>query len=254
MIKAIFDEIAAESSTNKKVAILTKYKDNALLERVLYLAKSKRVKFYIKQIPTYESKPLGLNFQETVEQLVTELSTRKISGNTAVHFLGDVLQNAEPDEAYIIERIIGKDLKIGLGTTQINKVFPNLIERTPYQGAKSYAKALIIKLFNGIPMPDRNSVICFSDIKMDGRYGNAIIDGGSAEMESRAGETTYLGESPLTKDLAKFGDCVLNGELTMDSIKRPLTIKDGELLNIDGVEYSVSEILKKFGDHSKKVG
>jgi hypothetical protein len=47
---------------------------------------------------------------------------------------------------------------------------------------------------------------------------------------------------------------VLNGELTMDSIKRPLTIKDGELLNIDGVEYSVSEILKKFGDHSKKVG
>jgi hypothetical protein len=46
MIKAIFDEIAAESSTNKKMEILGKYKDNELLKRVLYLANSKRIKFY----------------------------------------------------------------------------------------------------------------------------------------------------------------------------------------------------------------
>ena len=52
-IKEIFDEIANESSTNEKMNILSKYKDNELLIQVLYLANSKRIKFYIKQIPEY---------------------------------------------------------------------------------------------------------------------------------------------------------------------------------------------------------
>jgi len=246
IIRDIFNEIAAESSTLKKVAILTKHKENALLERVLYLAKSKRIKFYIKQIPTYESNPLGLNFAETLEQMVETLCERKVRGNDAVHFLADILRNVQPDEAYVIERIIKKNLKIGIGTTQINKVFPKLIEKTPYQGAKPYSKALIIKLFNGEPIPNEPDVMCYSDIKMDGRYGNAIVDGGSAEMESRSGETTYLGDAPLLKDLGKFNDCVLNGELTMTSLKRTLTIKEGETLNIDGSVYTISEIVSKF--------
>ena len=45
-IKEILDEIAAESSTNQKMVILAKYKDNELLKRVIYLAHSKRVKFH----------------------------------------------------------------------------------------------------------------------------------------------------------------------------------------------------------------
>jgi len=45
MIKEIFDEIAAEGGSNKKMEILGKYKDNELLKKVLYLANSKRVKF-----------------------------------------------------------------------------------------------------------------------------------------------------------------------------------------------------------------
>ena len=41
-INQIFDEIANESSTNKKVEILSKYKDNELLKKVLYLANSQK--------------------------------------------------------------------------------------------------------------------------------------------------------------------------------------------------------------------
>jgi len=234
-IKDIFDEIAAESSTNKKVNILTKYKNNALLERVLYLAKSKRIKFYIKQIPSYESNPLGLNFAESIEQLVENLTSRKLSGNDAIHYLGDVLSNAEPDEAYIIERIIGKDLKIGIGTTQINKVFPDLIEKTGYQGAKAYSKELVIKLFNGKPLPNHSSVTAYSDIKMDGRYANAIINNGTVELESRQGETTHIGNAPLLKELARFGDCVLNGELTIDGVPNR-AVANGMITSIIDIE------------------
>ena len=52
-IKQIFDEIASTSGNNAKIEILGKYKDNELLKRVLYMANSKRVKFYLKQVPEY---------------------------------------------------------------------------------------------------------------------------------------------------------------------------------------------------------
>ena len=50
-IKGILDEIGNESSTKQKMVLLGKYKDNETLKRVLYLANSGRIKFYIKQIP-----------------------------------------------------------------------------------------------------------------------------------------------------------------------------------------------------------
>ena len=53
MIKKILDEIANESGTNKKIEILESYKSNELLKKVLYMSRSKRIKFYLKQIPSY---------------------------------------------------------------------------------------------------------------------------------------------------------------------------------------------------------
>ena len=54
-IKQILDEISNEPGKNQKMVILGKYADNELLKRVLYMANSGRVKFYIKQIPEYVS-------------------------------------------------------------------------------------------------------------------------------------------------------------------------------------------------------
>jgi len=67
-IKQIFDEIGNESSTNEKMVILNKHKDNELLKRVLYLANSRRVKFFIKQIPAYQKNDytLGVDLSDKV--------------------------------------------------------------------------------------------------------------------------------------------------------------------------------------------
>ena len=208
-IKQIFDEIAAESGNNAKVDILRKYSDNELLKKVLYMANSKRVKFYIKRIPEYTrqifepSRDLnwGLNFLESI-------SNREVSGNEALTLLVNVLSNLQPEDAYIIERIIEKDCKIGMGTTFMNKVFKDLIEDTPYMGAVSFDEKKARKIFEkggkGI-----------SQIKMDGRYCNAVIRSGEVEMESRQGEPTILTGAKFLGELTSFEDCVLNGELTM---------------------------------------
>ena len=134
-IKQIFDEIAAEPGTNEKMNILSKYKEDGLLVRVLYLANSKRVKFYIKQIPDYR---ITQSNQYTKLNLALDelslLSSRVVTGNSASLHLKSILERLNADDAYIIERIIEKDCKIGIGTRNINKVIPNLIEKVGYMG------------------------------------------------------------------------------------------------------------------------
>ena len=213
-IKDILDEIANESSTNQKMVILKKYKDNELLKKVLYMALSKRVKFFLKQIPEYTPTFNPFNTLEDALRQIQVIADRKVTGYDAINHLKSTLQSLTADDAYVIERIIEKDLKIGMGRTFINKVIPDLIEKTPYQGAKPYDERLAEKIFEEYRY-------AYSDIKMDGRYANAIIQNGEVELESRQGETTFIpSDSLLIKELSTFDDGVLNGELTMVGLDR----------------------------------
>jgi len=239
-IKQIFDEIASTSSTTAKMDILRKYSDNELLKRVLYMANSKRVKFYIRQIPEYSKEVSDMFELEHSLNKLQCIANREYTGGDAIKALVTLLNRSSEDNRYIIERIIEKDCKIGMGTSNMNKVFPKLIEDTPYMGAKSYDPKLVKKLFE-------NGGTAFSQVKMDGRYCNAIIRGGEVEMESRQGEPTILIPQPrFVGELSKLGDCVLNGELTMMPVERKLKFNKDELIEIDGVKYTVEEIKNKF--------
>ena len=212
-IKQIFDEIAAESSTNQKMVILGKYSDNELLKRLLYLANSKRIKFYIKQLPEYTRNVDQNNSLEFVVSELQHIIDRHVTGNDALNFLRDILASVDSDNAYIIERIIEKDCKIGMGTSNMNKVIKGLIEDTPYMGAVSFDEKKARKIFE-------NGGVGVSQIKMDGRYCNAIIRGGEVELESRQGEPTIVTGAKFIDELSSLDDCVFNGELTMDNVSR----------------------------------
>jgi len=211
-IKQIFDEIAAESSTNKKVEILSKYKDNGLLKEVLYKACSKRVKFYIKTIPEYKAEPMYRTLNLALDQL-TVLSNREKTGYEAIAHLADILSHLSPDDAYIIERVISKDPKVGFRTKMLNKVWPDLIEKVGYQGCKPYSKDLVEKLF-------KKHKKVFSQLKLDGQYVNIIIDDSASILESRQGEPTNLEAPRFLEELKKLPNGVLNAELTMDGVER----------------------------------
>src|SRR5690606_1909461 len=155
-----------------KMKILSKYVDNKTLKKVLYLALSKRVKFYIKKIPVYDIESIKpfITLEDALDKL-SVLSDREKTGHDGIDFLTNLLSNLSEDDANVIERVIKKDIKIGMGTTNINKIFDKLIEKTPYMGAKSFSKKLAIKFFD-------KGQKAKSDIKMDGRYANALIKGG----------------------------------------------------------------------------
>ena len=234
-IKHIFDEIAAESSTKLKQEILTKYKDNETLKRVLYLANSKRVKYYIKQIPDYTTNGINGDLNSALKEL-SRISDREVTGSDAAELLKNTLAGLSADDAYIVERIIEKDCKIGMGTTYMNKVFKDLIEDTPYMGAVSFDEKKAREIFKG-------GKTGFSQIKMDGRYCNAIIRNGEVELESRQGEPTTLKGALFLEELAKFEDCVLNGELTIDGVSR---------YESNGIIASLIDIIGKRSERSQK--
>jgi hypothetical protein len=206
-IKSILDEISAEPGTNAKMSILNKYSDNELLKTTLYLAMSKRVKFYIKQIPDFQYIGDDNGLEWAIEQL-HRLSSREFTGTAAVNHLQYILGGVNPSDQYVVKRIIEKDLKIGIGRTNVNKVIESLVEKTPYMGAKSYDKKLVEAVIK--------KGKALSQIKMDGRYANAIIRDGDVELESRAGEPNGLKDALFLKELSQLGDeIVLNGELTV---------------------------------------
>ena len=243
-IKEIFEQIANESSTNEKMVILGKYKDNELLKRVLYLANSKRVKFYIKQIPPYTIKDESHDTLENNLTALSKISSRDITGGTASEYLRAILESSEPDDAYIIERIIDKDCKIGMGTSNMNKVFPKLIEDTGYMGCRPFSVELVNKLLK------KGS--CYSQEKMDGRFVNIIIRNGEVEMESRQGEPTLLDNPNFLIELSGLNDCVLNAELTMQGL--PRYESNGIIASLISITkksnagVDVSKELKKFED------
>jgi DNA ligase-1 len=133
-----------------------------------------------------------------------------VTGHDALEHLTEILRDLDEEDGTVIKRI--KDLRIGMGITNINKVIPDLIEETPYMGAKAFSKELTQKLLAAGP--------AFSQLKMDGRYCNAIIRHGEVELESRQGETTYLTGATFLEELSNLPNCVLNGELTMDGYTR----------------------------------
>ena len=224
----ILNEIDNEPGSNAKVKILSKYKDNNLLKEILYKTYSNKIKFYIKKIPTYNNINLTPeNGGYTLGQLITKLdvfTNRELTGNSAIDYLTKLLSKTTLENGLILERVIQKDLKIGMGRTNINKVFPKLIEKTPYMGAKSYSEKLVRKILNESSLYKKeisNSPLVISQIKMDGRYCNVIIQNGEVELVSRQGETTHIGSSKLLVELSNLNDnIVLNGELTIDGVDR----------------------------------
>ena len=211
------------------------------------MANSGRVKFYVKQIPEYTCDGNSTYTLEESLNMIQKISSREYTGHNAINFLKEILCGSTRDNAYVIERIIEKDLKIGMDSS-INKVFKNLIEETPYMGAVSFDEKKARKLFE-------KGNKAYSQVKMDGRYCNAIISDGAVYLESRQGEPTIVTGAKFLgclNELAFMNEVVLNGELTMDSLEKKYIFKKDELVEIEGVKYSTEQVIEKFNKPLEK--
>ena len=219
MILQILQELEANNSRNFKIELLTKHKDNELLKEVCRLANDPFTQFYQRKIPEYEYELMDSPYElKWAIDSLSKLSTRMFTGNNAIFVLKEILSCISSDDALVIERIIQKDLKCGVNTSTINKVWPNLISEFPCMLCSPFEQKLVDK----IVFP------AIVQIKMDGMRFNAIVKNGTVEFRSRNGkEISLLGS--LEQEfigLANGEDIVFDGELLVyDTVETDSTGK-----------------------------
>jgi hypothetical protein len=209
-INQFFESLAANSGRNYKIDQLKSNIDNETLREVVRLALDPFTQFYQRKIPKYtpNQNPLGDNLDWALDQLVTMLASRKVTGNDAIEHLQYVLENVTADNAKVVERVIQKDLKCGVQVSTANAVWTGLVHEYPVMLCSPFEQKLVDK----IKFP------AYVQLKMDGMRFNAIVRGGKCEFRSRNGkEIQLLGN--LEQEFITLADnenVVFDGELLVN--------------------------------------
>lgn len=204
-IADIIDELNIENGSNYKISVLKKYQNDKLLQKVLQMTYDRVAYTYgitMKNVH-YTPGKVSLDFSDALDVLSNDLATRKVTGNAAIELLSDTLSKLHPDDASLVEKIIGRDLKINIGKTQINKVFKGLITKPVYMRCDVYSK----KTSKNIYYP---SIV---QLKADGTYREFNVHGVHVTSRSRSGESY---DYPVIFEQMKgFPDGIYTGELTV---------------------------------------
>jgi len=212
MILSILDEVSAASGSNEKLRILKEHADNDVLKEVFRLTYDNMTQFYIKKIPQYTSSldaEINLTLNNAFLQLKL-LSYRDLTGNNAVNHLKGILENVFLRDAVVIERIIGRDLRIGCSSNTANKVWPGLIEKFPCMLCESFSEKNLKKIHYPALIQE----------KCDGARVCFVVNKGVVRTLGRSGKEIHIHgalDQAILDILDYFGvnSGVIDGELLM---------------------------------------
>lgn len=208
-LQMIVNELNSTNSTNDKKEILSKYKTNEFLKKVLYYTYNPFYQYYVTPENLEKNYDLDLgtlySFADLFEML-DALRKREVTGHKAINSVNDFCYRNE-DYKDLIYKIIGKDLEIRMGDSLINKIIPNLIP--------TFDVALAIP-FEDVAV-DFTKDTWYASRKLDGVRCLAVIDeNGQVALWSRQGnefETLQKVKDEITK--LNLKDKVLDGEICL---------------------------------------
>ena len=218
-VLSILNRLEAVSGRLEKEAILKSNCSNELLKRAFELALDPTINFYIKQVPN-ACPPLTigqLTLEDAFEKL-SELSTRRVTGDRAKNLLARTLGALHADDQEVLKRVIGRSLKCGVSESTVQKIWPYL--------RLSYPCMLVS------PMDGKTKLKfpMMAQTKMDGMRFNAIVEKGSVIYRSRNGKELDLQGVMDADFLSHAGDLdvVFDGELLIwGKDGKPLDRKTG---------------------------
>ena len=214
MLKDILNELNESNSSNYKLDILKKYKDNSELKKLLELTYNRnKYNFNVSKNCIIKDNPsiLESNGFKTVDELLSALEILgegTIRGNEAHQFVYNHLKCLDNDNKEIFLNVLGRDLKIGLNVKSINKVFKNLIPKPNYMRCAVLSEKTLKK----IKFP------AFIQLKMDGTYREIHVADGQVSGKTRSGEEYF--NPVLFKEMENFPNGFYTGELTIDGESR----------------------------------
>lgn len=213
MLKDILNELNESNSSNYKLDILKKYKDNSELKKLLELTYNRnKYNFNVSKNCIIKDNPiLESNGSKTVDELLSALEILgegTIRGNEAHQFVCNHLKCLDNDNKEIFLNVLGRDLKIGLNVKSINKVFKNLIPKPNYMRCAVLSEKTLKKI----------NFPAFIQLKMDGTYREIHVADGQVTGKTRSGEEYF--NPILFKEMENFPNGYYTGELTIDGESR----------------------------------
>ncbi len=204
----ILESIGSDSKRTHKISVIDQHRNNELFLRVAKLALDPYTQFYIRKIPKYA--PMYIGCHKTLDWALNELdklSERRVTGHDGIDHLQTILSNIHPDDATVITRIIGKDLRCGASDGTFNDAITDFIPKYPCLLARQAEE----KNIKNIKYP------ALSQKKGDGLRLNVHVVNGKVTLCGRSGrEIDVLGV--MDKHFAELGrlygkDCVFDGEM-----------------------------------------
>lgn len=214
MLKDILNELNESNSSNYKLDVLKKYKDNSELKKLLELTYNRnKYNFNVSKNCIIKDNPsiLESNGSKTVDDLLSALEILgggTIRGNEAHQFVCNHLKYLDNDNKEIFLNVLGRDLKIGLNVKSINKVFKNLIPKPNYMRCAVLSEKTLKKI----------NFPAFIQLKMDGTYREIHVADGQVTGKTRSGEEYF--NPVLFKEMENFPNGFYTGELTIDGESR----------------------------------
>ncbi len=125
------------SGSIQKQSYLSRAADLATLKEVMQYTLDPFRTYGVKQTSKVaRTSSTGVTW-ETWKDLLDDLASRKLSGLAARAAIDNLLEASNAETQSVIGRVLARDLKCGLHTTSINKVFPGLIPTFEVSLAKS---------------------------------------------------------------------------------------------------------------------
>lgn len=209
LLRTVVDELNSTNSINDKKDILSKYKDNEFIKKVLFYTYNPTFQYYVtpENLEKNYEDDLGTLYQfNDLFEMLDILRKREVTGHKAINSVNDFCYRFE-DYKDLIYKIIGKDLEIRMGDSLINKVIPDLIPTFDCALATDFDK---------VPV-DFSKDQWIASRKLDGVRCLAIIDEfGKATLWSRQGnQFETLGKVVAEVEGLGLKDMVLDGEICL---------------------------------------
>lgn len=133
----IFKELQ-ESSGKRLQEILEEHKDNELLKKVLWFVYNPYIVTGLssKKINKIVNKQIKYAPAETIEEVFEYLQEHNTGTDVDIAYVLEFIQGKSDQEMY--SQIFTKELKLGITSKTINKVFPNLIPEFNVMLAEKY--------------------------------------------------------------------------------------------------------------------
>jgi ATP-dependent DNA ligase len=209
----ILDKLAKTQSTNEKIEILKENKDNPLFQKVLYLATSPKVKFYMKELPERCPSDNRITLNEALFSLELTMKGRKSVTKKEKLVVSMLLGTLDEGDCTVLSRVLLKDLRCGVSVGLLSKAF-NIPEDKTDNDTADFSK-LKYPVMTCSPKKDIKHIKypAYCQIKMDGARFNAQIRNGEVALYTRAGNRFHIDH--IEKEILSLGvdNAVLDGEL-----------------------------------------